>query len=244
MFMEPQSIVVDWALITSGRANVNRSRVPVLHRGQFDEKNITQVSGIIPGASVYSTGRTSGRQCGKVCMSLITMQSGPNTLIGQLWGRNKCYKNQTGPRKTFFTPMSDILDDIQTKFSRDIRPTLPTVEEETGDSCLTPRLVQSSTEEKTPMEYVPPTPEMALWTSHMTGGTFTFSGTSAPSPWPQISVPALVSDADLMASPYALRISPGDCVDDENDNHAMLKRGADTDPSLGDRDMEKRRRVG
>ncbi|KAI5467082.1 hypothetical protein BGZ63DRAFT_345793 [Mariannaea sp. PMI_226] len=48
---------------------------------------------------------------------------GTNTLIGQLWGRNRYWG--PGPRHTFFTPISDIFDDIQEKCGEQTRPYLP-----------------------------------------------------------------------------------------------------------------------
>lgn len=46
-----------------------------------------------------------------------------NCLVGQLWGRNKYWG--PGPRLTFFTPVADILDDIQEKCGLQTRPQLP-----------------------------------------------------------------------------------------------------------------------
>jgi len=48
-----------------------------------------------------------------------------NVLYGQLWGRNECEKDTPGPRYTFFTPISDVFDDIQERYSGDERPRLP-----------------------------------------------------------------------------------------------------------------------
>ncbi|EON98450.1 putative zinc finger protein 585a protein [Phaeoacremonium minimum UCRPA7] len=46
-----------------------------------------------------------------------------NGLVGTLWGRNKYFGS--GPRHTFFTPISDIFDDIQEKCGEQTRPQLP-----------------------------------------------------------------------------------------------------------------------
>jgi hypothetical protein len=51
-----------------------------------------------------------------------------NALVGQLWGRNKYYG--PGPRFTYFTPMSDIFDDIQEKCGEQTRPQLPQYRDE------------------------------------------------------------------------------------------------------------------
>lgn len=55
-----------------------------------------------------------------------------NTLIGQLWGRNRYWG--PGPRLTFFTPVADILDDIQEKCGQATRPRLPQLRDE--DDCF------------------------------------------------------------------------------------------------------------
>ena len=51
-----------------------------------------------------------------------------NGLVGTLWGRNKYFGS--GPRHTFFTPISDIFDDIQEKCGEQTRPHLPQYREE------------------------------------------------------------------------------------------------------------------
>ncbi|KAJ3560896.1 hypothetical protein NPX13_g9146 [Xylaria arbuscula] len=56
------------------------------------------------------------------------IDSDTNALIGQLWGRNKYWG--PGPRMTFFTPMSDIFDDIQEKCGMSARPQLPQYRDE------------------------------------------------------------------------------------------------------------------
>ncbi|KAI0514618.1 hypothetical protein F5B22DRAFT_636952 [Xylaria bambusicola] len=56
------------------------------------------------------------------------IDSDTNALIGQLWGRNKYWG--PGPRITFFTPMSDIFDDIQEKCGMAARPQLPQYRDE------------------------------------------------------------------------------------------------------------------
>jgi hypothetical protein len=61
-----------------------------------------------------------------------------NVLYGQLWGRNKYESNDPGSRITFFTPMVDIFDDIQEKFSHTERPRLPQLGE--SFSCPDPMI--------------------------------------------------------------------------------------------------------
>jgi hypothetical protein len=56
------------------------------------------------------------------------VDSDTNALVGQLWGRNKYWG--PGPRMTFFTPISDIFDDIQEKCGMLARPQLPQYREE------------------------------------------------------------------------------------------------------------------
>ncbi|KPM44318.1 hypothetical protein AK830_g2292 [Neonectria ditissima] len=51
------------------------------------------------------------------------IDSNNNSLVGQLWGRNRYWG--PGPRHTFFTPISDIFDDIQEKCGQQTRPQLP-----------------------------------------------------------------------------------------------------------------------
>ncbi|KAI0141875.1 hypothetical protein GGR57DRAFT_395432 [Xylariaceae sp. FL1272] len=51
------------------------------------------------------------------------VDSDTNTLIGQLWGRNRYHG--PGPRRTYFTPIIDIFDDIQEKSGLGTRPQLP-----------------------------------------------------------------------------------------------------------------------
>lgn len=50
------------------------------------------------------------------------------SLVGQLWGRNRYWG--PGPRITYFTPIADILDDIQEKCGQDDRPKLPQVRDD------------------------------------------------------------------------------------------------------------------
>ncbi|RWA09634.1 hypothetical protein EKO27_g5471 [Xylaria grammica] len=56
------------------------------------------------------------------------VDSDTNALIGQLWGRNRYWG--PGPRMTFFTPISDIFDDIQEKCGMSARPQLPQYRDE------------------------------------------------------------------------------------------------------------------
>ncbi|KAJ9145369.1 DNA polymerase epsilon subunit 1 [Pleurostoma richardsiae] len=51
-----------------------------------------------------------------------------NALVGTLWGRNKYYGG--GPRHAFFTPISDVFDDIQEKCGQQGRPRLPQYRDE------------------------------------------------------------------------------------------------------------------
>ncbi|KAI1162709.1 hypothetical protein F5B18DRAFT_662191 [Nemania serpens] len=165
--------VTDWILISSGtrQANLLR-RFPAV--AQRRETPVTSTSSISPGASVVSTGRTSGFQRGQVCevpayvdgayngtekgtrewfveepfpydnenewirggigvegdSGAAIVDSDTNALVGQLWGRNSYWG--AGPRMTFFTPISDIFDDIQEKCGMSARPQLPQYRDE-GD---------------------------------------------------------------------------------------------------------------
>ncbi|TGJ88002.1 hypothetical protein E0Z10_g706 [Xylaria hypoxylon] len=56
------------------------------------------------------------------------VDSETNALVGQLWGRNKYWG--PGPRITYFTPISDIFDDIQEKCGMSARPQLPQYRDE------------------------------------------------------------------------------------------------------------------
>jgi len=56
------------------------------------------------------------------------IDSETNTLVGQLWGRNQYWGK--GPRQTFFTPISDIFDDVQEKCGMVARPQLPQYRDE------------------------------------------------------------------------------------------------------------------
>jgi hypothetical protein len=48
-----------------------------------------------------------------------------NHLYGHLWGRNEYRAGRSTPRVTYFTPIDDIFDDIEEKFSGAMRPRLP-----------------------------------------------------------------------------------------------------------------------
>ena len=50
-----------------------------------------------------------------------------NALVGQVWGRNKYYG--PGPRQSFFTPILDVVDDVQEKCGEQTRPQLPQYDE-------------------------------------------------------------------------------------------------------------------
>ncbi|KAI1097892.1 hypothetical protein F4804DRAFT_346802 [Jackrogersella minutella] len=163
---EPPLVVTDWALVSAGNRQANMLRkFPTTN--QRRETPITSMSTIVPGATVCSTGRTSGFQRGQVCeipayidgsengtgkasrewyieepdpydndngwisggigvqgdsgAAIVDCES--NSIIGQLWGRNKYYGS--GPRYTFFTPIFDIFDDIQERCGQERRPQLP-----------------------------------------------------------------------------------------------------------------------
>ncbi|TPX17852.1 uncharacterized protein E0L32_002953 [Thyridium curvatum] len=51
-----------------------------------------------------------------------------NALLGHLWGRNKYFGG--GPRHAYFTPINDVLDDIQEKCVQQTRPCLPQYRDE------------------------------------------------------------------------------------------------------------------
>ena len=51
-----------------------------------------------------------------------------HALVGQVWGRNRYYG--PGPRHTFFTPMLDVIDDVQEKCGEPARPQLPQYRDE------------------------------------------------------------------------------------------------------------------
>ncbi|KAK7754409.1 hypothetical protein SLS62_003702 [Diatrype stigma] len=51
-----------------------------------------------------------------------------HALVGQLWGRNRYYGS--GPRHAYFTPILDVIDDIQEKCQEPSRPQLPQYREE------------------------------------------------------------------------------------------------------------------
>ncbi|KAI1476887.1 hypothetical protein F4774DRAFT_223848 [Daldinia eschscholtzii] len=169
--VEPPLVVTDWALVSTKyqQANMLR-RFPTTNQKQ--ETPITSMSSIIPGAAVYSAGRTSGFQRGQVCdipayvdgvgngtgkasrewyveephpyddeeawirggigvegdSGAAIVDSETNTMIGQLWGRNKYYG--PGPRHTFFTPIYDILDDIRERCGEERRPQMPIYRDE------------------------------------------------------------------------------------------------------------------
>lgn len=168
---EPPLVVTDWILISSGtrQANLLRRFPNVTQRR---ETPVTATSSVSPGASVISTGRTSGFGRGQVCeipayvdsqdngtgkatrewfveepfpyddenewirggigvegdSGAAIIDSDANALVGQLWGRNKYWG--PGPRITFFTPISDIFDDIQEKCGISARPQLPQYRDE------------------------------------------------------------------------------------------------------------------
>lgn len=58
--------------------------------------------------------------------AIVDAQS--NCLVGQLWARNKYWG--PGPRHAYFTPLSDIFDDIQERCGQQSRPELPQFRDE------------------------------------------------------------------------------------------------------------------
>lgn len=168
MGKENPLVVTDWALIASStfHANILR-RFPSDTQAPVKEPLIRSTSAIVPGATVVSSGRTSGYQRGQVCeipayvsgeengtqkatrewfieepypcdneeawirggigvegdSGAAVVDPDTNALVGQVWGRNRYWG--PGPRHTFFTPMSDIFDDIQEKCGQQTRPQLP-----------------------------------------------------------------------------------------------------------------------
>lgn len=67
-FSDPPLVVTDWALINSrtSHANILR-RFPTEYHAPSKEPLIQDTSPIVPGATVLSSGRTSGYQVGQVC---------------------------------------------------------------------------------------------------------------------------------------------------------------------------------
>jgi len=66
--LDPQNIVVDWALCSASSQQVNFLRIPA-GIGEGPTEPITSISDVFSGAPVHSTGRTSGLQRGSVCLS-------------------------------------------------------------------------------------------------------------------------------------------------------------------------------
>ena len=65
-----------------------------------------------------------------------------NHLYGHLWGRNEYRAGRSTPRVTYFTPIDDIFDDIEEKFSGTIRPRLPQLSEASTPLPSTPMCQQ------------------------------------------------------------------------------------------------------
>ncbi|RYP57099.1 hypothetical protein DL769_009705 [Monosporascus sp. CRB-8-3] len=173
---EPPLVVTDWTLISArtSQANLLRKFPSTMQR---KETPVTATSPVIPGAMVFSTGRTSGHQRGQICeipayvhgtkagngtgkatrewfieepesddgdgdedawirggigvqgdSGAAVVDSETNALMGQVWGRNKYFG--PGPRTTFFTPILDVIDDIQEKCGEQTRPQLPQYRDE------------------------------------------------------------------------------------------------------------------
>jgi hypothetical protein len=64
------------------------------------------------------------------------VDSETNCIIGQVWGRNKYWG--PGPRQAFFTPISDVFDDIQEKCGQQDRPQLPQLRDEADTYPILP----------------------------------------------------------------------------------------------------------
>lgn len=64
------------------------------------------------------------------------VDSDTNCMIGQVWGRNKYWG--PGPRQAFFTPISDVFDDIQEKCGQQDRPQLPQFRDEADTYPILP----------------------------------------------------------------------------------------------------------
>ena len=170
---EPPLVVTDWSLISARSRQANVLRRFPSSMNPRRESPVTSMSGVVPGALVCSTGRTSGHQRGQVCevpAYVSGSQAGNNTgratrewfieepadsddedawirggigvqgdsgaavvdcetnaLVGQVWGRNKYYG--PGPRQSFFTPILDVIDDVQEKCGEPTRPQLPQYDE-------------------------------------------------------------------------------------------------------------------
>ncbi|KAI0475698.1 hypothetical protein GGR56DRAFT_525777 [Xylariaceae sp. FL0804] len=166
---EPPLVVTDWILISSSTREANMLRKLPATTQNPREAPVTMTTTVVPGATVSSTGRTSGFQKGQVCeipayvdgsssgngtgkssrewyveepfpfdneeewmrggigvegdSGAAIVDCETNALMGQLWGRNKYHG--PGPRWTYFTPVSDIFDDIQERCSMPSRPQLP-----------------------------------------------------------------------------------------------------------------------
>ncbi|KAI1395133.1 hypothetical protein F4819DRAFT_501261 [Hypoxylon fuscum] len=141
---EPPLVVTDWALLSARTRQANLLRkFPTTN--QRRETPVTSMSSVVPGATrgqvceipAYIDG--SGNGTGKASREwyawirggigvegdsgAVLVDCESNAIIGQLWGRNRYHG--PGPRYTFFTPISDIFDDIQEKCSQERRPQLP-----------------------------------------------------------------------------------------------------------------------
>jgi hypothetical protein len=79
--LDPPEIVVDWALCSARAAFPNALRRPLVS-GDDPNKTILSTGRVMGGASVCSTGRTSGYQHGQVCLS-------PMAVSGKMNGTGK-----------------------------------------------------------------------------------------------------------------------------------------------------------
>jgi len=143
-----------------------------------------------------------------------------NSLLGQLWGRNK-YSKEPGPRYTFFTPTHDIFDDIEGKYPEYDRPWLPHIaipEIEILNDVSTPIPELGSSENLTPASTNLSTPRSIRSPEYFREALSNHYADIALA-----STPGIL----LAATPYAQEIDSDDLVDDEQDMaHKSDKRKA------------------
>ena len=81
-------------------------------------------------------------------------------LYGHLWGRNEYRAGRSTPRVTYFTPIDDIFDDIEEKFSGTIRPRLPQPSEASTPLPSAPMCQQCRLLDPVWIETLPALPEV------------------------------------------------------------------------------------